>query len=122
VDKTLDGALKLDFDTVIPGHGDLTDKAGLQTYRANLEKLRNPGGRADPKGNQGGGLPQSDGNGVRLDGQHHAGAVEHSGNDGGAEDELAGTASSTGASERAFARPHCDFDTLLVGTLNRGCW
>ena len=39
--KTLDGALKLDFDTVIPGHGDVTDKAGLQTYRANLEKLRN---------------------------------------------------------------------------------
>ena len=39
--KTLDGALKLDFDTIIPVHGDLTDKAGLQTYRANLEKLRN---------------------------------------------------------------------------------
>ena len=39
--KTLDGALKQDFDTVIPGHGDVTDKAGLQTYRANLEKLSN---------------------------------------------------------------------------------
>jgi cyclase len=39
--KTLDGALKLDFDTVIPGHGDVTNKAGLMTYRNNVEKLRN---------------------------------------------------------------------------------
>jgi cyclase len=39
--KTLDGALKLDFDTVIPGHGAVTNKAGLLTYRNNVEKLRN---------------------------------------------------------------------------------
>jgi cyclase len=39
--KTLDNALKLDFDTVIPGHGAITNKAGLQTYRDNVEKLRN---------------------------------------------------------------------------------
>jgi len=39
--KTLDAALLLDFDTVIPGHGPVTDKAGLQTYRDNVEKLRN---------------------------------------------------------------------------------
>jgi len=39
--KTLDNALKLDFDTVIPGHGAITDKAGLKTYRDNVEKLRN---------------------------------------------------------------------------------
>jgi glyoxylase-like metal-dependent hydrolase (beta-lactamase superfamily II) len=38
--KTLDAALKLDFDTVIPGHGKVTDKAGLQAYRDNVEKLR----------------------------------------------------------------------------------
>jgi glyoxylase-like metal-dependent hydrolase (beta-lactamase superfamily II) len=38
--KTLDGALTLDFDTVIPGHGKVTDKAGLKTYRDNVEKLR----------------------------------------------------------------------------------
>ena len=38
--KTLDEALKLDFDTVIPGHGPVTTKAGLQTYRNNIEKLR----------------------------------------------------------------------------------
>jgi cyclase len=38
--KTLDEALKLDFDTVIPGHGAVTDKAGLKTYRDNVEKLR----------------------------------------------------------------------------------
>jgi glyoxylase-like metal-dependent hydrolase (beta-lactamase superfamily II) len=39
--KTLDGALKLDFETVIPGHGAVTNKAGLQEYRNNVEKLRN---------------------------------------------------------------------------------
>ena len=39
--KTLDNAMKLDFDTVIPGHGKVTDKAGLLTYRNNVEKLRN---------------------------------------------------------------------------------
>jgi glyoxylase-like metal-dependent hydrolase (beta-lactamase superfamily II) len=38
--KTLDNALKLDFDTVIPGHGSITNKAGLTTYRDNVEKLR----------------------------------------------------------------------------------
>ena len=39
--KTLDNALKLDFDTVIPGHGPVTTKAGLMAYRDNVEKLRN---------------------------------------------------------------------------------
>jgi cyclase len=39
--KTLDQALKVDFDTVIPGHGPVTNKAGLLTYRNNVEKLRN---------------------------------------------------------------------------------
>src|ERR1700733_731702 len=39
--KTLDEAMKLDFDTVIPGHGPVTNKAGLLTYRNNVEKLRN---------------------------------------------------------------------------------
>ena len=38
--KTLDGAMKLDFDTVIPGHGPVTNKAGMLTYRNNVEKLR----------------------------------------------------------------------------------
>jgi hypothetical protein len=33
--------MKLDFDTVIPGHGPVTNKAGLLTYRNNVEKLRN---------------------------------------------------------------------------------
>jgi cyclase len=36
--KTLDEAMKLDFDTVIPGHGQVTNKAGLKTYRDNVEK------------------------------------------------------------------------------------
>jgi glyoxylase-like metal-dependent hydrolase (beta-lactamase superfamily II) len=43
--RTLDGALRLDFETVIPGHGAVTNKAGLQTYRDNVEKLRNRAGR-----------------------------------------------------------------------------
>jgi cyclase len=38
--KTLDEVLKLDFDTVIPGHGAVTNKTGLQAYRDNIEKLR----------------------------------------------------------------------------------
>jgi len=33
--------MKLDFDTVIPGHGKVTNKAGLLAYRDNVEKLRN---------------------------------------------------------------------------------
>jgi glyoxylase-like metal-dependent hydrolase (beta-lactamase superfamily II) len=39
--KTLDASMKLDFDTVIPGHGPVTTKAGLLAYRNNIEKLRN---------------------------------------------------------------------------------
>jgi cyclase len=39
--KTLDEALKLDFDTVIPGHGPVTTKDALLAYRNNVEKLRN---------------------------------------------------------------------------------
>lgn len=39
--KTLDAAMKLDFDTVIPGHGAVTTKASLLSYRNNVEKLRN---------------------------------------------------------------------------------
>jgi cyclase len=37
---TLDGALALDFDTVIPGHGKVTDKAGLLVYRNNVDKMK----------------------------------------------------------------------------------
>lgn len=38
--KTLDGALPLALDTVIPGHRPVTNKAGLQTYRDKAVKLR----------------------------------------------------------------------------------
>ena len=38
--KTLDAAMMLDFDTVIPGHGKVTDKAGLKAYRDNVDKLK----------------------------------------------------------------------------------
>ncbi len=37
--RTLDEALKLDFDTVIPGHGPVTDRAGLLAYRGRIAKL-----------------------------------------------------------------------------------
>jgi glyoxylase-like metal-dependent hydrolase (beta-lactamase superfamily II) len=39
--KTLDAAMNAwDFDTVIPGHGPVTTKANLLTYRNNVDKLR----------------------------------------------------------------------------------
>jgi len=38
--KTLDEAMKLDFDTVIPGHGPVTNKTGLLAYRNNVDRLR----------------------------------------------------------------------------------
>jgi cyclase len=41
VTKTLDEVLKFDFDTVIPGHGPVTDKAGLAAHRDSVEKFRN---------------------------------------------------------------------------------
>lgn len=37
---TLDAALTMDFDTVIPGHGPIAKKADLKKYRDNVEKLR----------------------------------------------------------------------------------
>ncbi len=40
--KTLDAVMRdLEFDTVIPGHGPVTTKANLLTYRNNVEKERN---------------------------------------------------------------------------------
>ncbi len=39
--KTMDAAVAaFDFDTVIPGHGAVTNPAGLKTYRDNVTKLR----------------------------------------------------------------------------------
>jgi cyclase len=38
--KTLDAILKMDFDTVIPGHGPVQTKADFQKYRDNLVKLQ----------------------------------------------------------------------------------
>jgi cyclase len=39
--KTLDGALSLDFDTVIPGHGSVSTKDDVARFRADLETMRN---------------------------------------------------------------------------------
>ena len=38
--KTLDGVLKLDFDTVIPGHGPIATKSDLVRFKADLETMR----------------------------------------------------------------------------------
>jgi cyclase len=38
--KTLEGALRLDFDTVIPGHGPLSTKADLVKFKSDLETMR----------------------------------------------------------------------------------
>ena len=38
--QVLDGVEKLDFDTIIPGHGPLSDRAGLAAWRANFVKMR----------------------------------------------------------------------------------
>lgn len=39
--KTMDAAAAaFDFDTVIPGHGKVTDRTGLKSYRDNVVKLR----------------------------------------------------------------------------------
>src|SRR5499427_2160837 len=38
--KTLDGALQLDFDTVIPGHGPVSTKADVVKFRSDLETMR----------------------------------------------------------------------------------
>ena len=38
--KTLDGMLKLDFDTVIPGHGPVSTRADVAKFRADLEVMR----------------------------------------------------------------------------------
>ena len=38
--KTLEGALKLDFDTVIPGHGPVSTRADLVKFKSDLETMR----------------------------------------------------------------------------------
>jgi len=38
--KTLDGALTLDFDTVIPGHGPVSTKADVAAFRADIDTMR----------------------------------------------------------------------------------
>jgi cyclase len=38
--RTLDRALALPFDTVIPGHGGPTDRAHLETYKAQLTRMQ----------------------------------------------------------------------------------
>ena len=39
--RTLDGALQMDFDTVIPGHGPVSTKADVVQFKSDLETMRN---------------------------------------------------------------------------------
>lgn len=39
--QTLDEVLRLDFDTVVPGHGPVTNKASLASFREDTIRLRN---------------------------------------------------------------------------------
>ena len=39
--NTLDQVLKVDFDTVIPGHGPVTTKEKLKAYRDDVEREKN---------------------------------------------------------------------------------
>jgi cyclase len=38
--KTLDGVLKLDFDVAIPGHGPISDRAGILKFRDSFQAMR----------------------------------------------------------------------------------
>jgi glyoxylase-like metal-dependent hydrolase (beta-lactamase superfamily II) len=38
--QILDGIDRLDFDTIIPGHGPLSDRAGLAAWRASFTQMR----------------------------------------------------------------------------------
>jgi cyclase len=38
--RTLEGILRLDFDTVIPGHGPIATRADVVTFKADLEAMR----------------------------------------------------------------------------------
>jgi glyoxylase-like metal-dependent hydrolase (beta-lactamase superfamily II) len=39
--RVADSVLKLDFDTVVPGHGPLTNRAGFTTWRRDVEAITN---------------------------------------------------------------------------------
>ena len=47
---TLDGVLGLDFDAVIPGHGPVTDRAGLVGFQRFIRELWSVGQRAAERG------------------------------------------------------------------------
>jgi cyclase len=39
--KTLDGVLRIDFDTAIPGHGPVSNRDGILKFKSNFETMRN---------------------------------------------------------------------------------
>jgi len=39
-EKTADAALKLDFETVVPGHGPVTNRAGFVKWRSDITAIR----------------------------------------------------------------------------------
>ena len=66
--KTLDGALTLDFDTVIPGHGPVSTRDDVVKFRADLETMRRSSRRPGQTGHEQGRLRQDAGNRLRLAG------------------------------------------------------
>ncbi len=47
---TLDNVLRLDFDRVIPGHGEVTDRAGLRDFQRFMRQLAEIGKQAAQRG------------------------------------------------------------------------
>ena len=67
--KTLDGAMKLDFDTVIPGHGAVTNKAGAAGLSQQRREAAQPRSRLDSRGQEPGRCRQGDGGRIQLGSQ-----------------------------------------------------
>ena len=65
---TLDGALTLDFDTVIPGHGPVSTRDDVVKFRADLETMRNRLAGLVKQGTSKDDLRQDAGNRLRLAG------------------------------------------------------
>ena len=67
--RTLDGALTLDFDTVIPGHGPVSTRDDVVKFRADLETMRTRLAGLVKQGTSKDDLRQDAGNRLRLAGE-----------------------------------------------------
>ena len=79
--KTIDKVLAAyDFDTVIPGHGPVTNRQGLETYRDNVVKLI-LARRVHPAGQEPGRTRQVYADGIQMGSPQPAATVERAGHD-----------------------------------------